>query len=67
MAKVWQQLSIHQQKNRSIKCEIDIDHGIVLKSKNILPLETTQMNMEGFTLSDISPTKEDKYSIASHM
>lgn len=38
-----------------------------LKSKNILPLQTTQMNTEGFTLNDISPTKEDKYSMASHI
>ena len=42
-------------------------NGILIGHKNekILPLEITQMNCEGFMLSDTSQTEKDKYCMIS--
>ena len=38
---------------------------LTLKKKEILPVVTTQMNLEGIMLSEISQTEKDKYYMIS--
>ena len=38
-----------------------------IKKKDILPLETSWMDLEGNMLSEISQTEKDKYKVISHI
>ena len=42
-----------------------MEYYSVIKKNEILPLEATQMDLEGITLSEISQNEKDKYCILS--
>ena len=46
---------------------VHIDNGILLSQKEneVTSLAATQMHLEGIILSEVRPTKKDKYSMIS--
>ena len=42
-----------------------MEHYSVIKKNKILPFVTIEMDLEGFMLSEISQTEEDKYHVIS--
>lgn len=44
-----------------------MEYYSAMKKKEILPFVATWMKLEGIMLSELSPTKKDKYCVISHV
>ena len=64
IAKIWKQPNIHTQTNKVVHT---IDYYSAMERNKILPFVATWMDLEGITLSEISPTERDKVNMISLM